>query len=393
MFSNHCDTCLRRYLPRPDLVMSGARFAIFLSIVLGIWAVMHAYVFWRAASVPWVASHLCRRSLLLIAISLWASYPLARILDSWSARPVTWPIEFVAACWIGVLFLLVAALLLVDVLTLGGWILQRFLPTIRGGAIIIAFGLALTGVLQALRPPVVREHEVKLPGLPLERDGLVLVQISDLHLGNLLGSKWLSRLADQVNELRPDMIVAVGDVVDGNIRRVEPMVPILKRFRAPLGTWAVTGNHEFYAGLDLSVQLLSESGFTVLRDCSVEIAPGLVLAGVDDLTAREQMGFNNGAVETALANRPSGATILLSHSPMEVDRAVSAGAGLVLSGHTHNGQIWPFNYLVKLRYPLVAGRYAVSGATVIVCRGTGTWGPRMRLWRPGEIVRITLRAA
>ena len=98
------------------------------------------------------------------------------------------------------------------------------------------------------------------------------------------------------------------------------------------------------------------------------------------------------AVEQTLANRPPGAVILLSHSPLLADVAATAGAGLMLSGHTHNGQIWPFGYLVRLSYPLLGGRYEVGGMPVIVCCGTGTWGPRMRLWRPGEILRITLRS-
>ena len=118
----------------------------------------------------------------------------------------------------------------------------------------------------------------------------------------------------------------------------------------------------------------------------------LLVAGVDDLTARRQFGRPDRPVAKALAGRPPGAVVLLSHSPLQADTAAAAGAGLMLSGHTHDGQIWPFRWLVRLSYPLLGGRYEVAGMPVIVCRGTGTWGPRMRLWRPSEIVRITLRA-
>jgi predicted MPP superfamily phosphohydrolase len=97
-------------------------------------------------------------------------------------------------------------------------------------------------------------------------------------------------------------------------------------------------------------------------------------------------------METALANRPHGATILLSHTPWRAEEAAAAGVGLMLSGHTHNGQLWPFTYLVRTRYKLLGGRYPIGSMTAIVCRGTGGWGPRMRLWRPAEILRITLRA-
>jgi hypothetical protein len=133
----------------------------------------------------------------------------------------------------------------------------------------------------------------------------------------------------------------------------------------------------------------------VLRDEWTEAVPGLVLAGVDDLTARRQAGLGGGdPVGRSLAGRPAnGATIFLSHTPWRAEQAARLGAGLMLSGHTHAGQLFPFGFLVKLQYPLLAGTYHVEGMPVVVCRGTGTWGPRMRLFSRCEIVRITLRAA
>ena len=372
--------------------MTSLRIAVFIAVVLGVWAAMHGYVFWRLASVPWVATHVPRRALMWTAIALAASYPLARFLNRWQLGAVGEPLEFVAANWIGVLFMVFALLVAADVATLGGVLLPRLAPAVRGWAAIGALVLAAAGLVQGLRPPVVQEYEVRLAGLPKERDGLVLVAVSDLHLGTLIGQRWMTRLVARVEALRPDAVLVVGDLVDGEVGRLEPLLPVLKSLRAPLGVWAVTGNHEFYAGFDRSVHLLEEAGYTVLRDRCAEIAPGLVVAGVDDLTARRQFGRSDRPVEKALAGRPPGAVVLLSHSPLQAGTAAAAGAGLMISGHTHDGQIWPFRYLVRLSYPLLGGRYEVGGMPVIVCRGTGTWGPRMRLWRPSEIVRITLRA-
>jgi hypothetical protein len=124
----------------------------------------------RLDSVPGVATHLSRRALMVIAAALWAGYPLARILDSWKLKALARPLEIVAATWIGMLFLLFATLLAADVFTLGGWLLPRLPPTIRGGAAIAAGVLSLIGLVQGLRPPVVRDHEVRLAGLPPERD-------------------------------------------------------------------------------------------------------------------------------------------------------------------------------------------------------------------------------
>jgi uncharacterized protein len=124
----------------------------------------------------------------------------------------------------------------------------------------------------------------------------------------------------------------------------------------------------------------------------IEVRPGLIIAGVDDLTSRRRHGQTGNFIEQALAGRPAGvATILISHTPWDAETAAKSGVGLMLSSHTHDGQIWPFNYLVRLTHPLLAGRYELNGMPIIVCRGTGTWGPRMRLWLRGEIVRVTLR--
>jgi len=372
--------------------MSLMRIVAFLTLALGVWAAMHGYVFWRLASVPWISAHFSRRALVWTAVALWAGYPLARFLNSRQLEMIGYPLEFAAANWIGVLFILFSLLIIADAVTLGGWLLPSLAPGIRGWAGVVALVLSAAGLIQGLRPPVVQDYEVSLAGLPRERDGLVLVVISDLHLGTLIGERWMTRLIGRVNDLRPDVVLVAGDLVDGEVGRLEPLRPVLKTLRAPLGVWAVTGNHEYYAGLERSVELLEEAGYTVLRDRWAEIVPGLVVAGVDDLSARRQFGHPDRPLDQALNGRPPGAVILLSHSPLQADAAAAAGAGLMLSGHTHDGQIWPFGYLVRLSYPLLGGRYEIGRMPVIVCRGTGTWGPRMRLWRPSEILRIRLRA-
>ncbi len=371
--------------------MSAAlRFAIFLVVVLTIWAAVHVFVFWPLASVPWIATHVPRRMLFWTAAALWASYPVARSLNAWKMGVIGEPLEWIAANWIGMVFLMFAVLLAADIVTLGGALAPRLAPAIRGWAAAGGLALAAVALVQGLRPPVVREHEVRLAGLPPERDGTVMVVVSDLHLGTLIGGRWMARLVDRVEALKPDLVVVAGDLVDGEVGRLESLLPVLKTLRAPLGVWAVTGNHEYYAGLDRSVQLLRDAGYIVLRDEWREVAPGLVLAGVDDLTARRQYGTLDRPLERALRDRPAGATVLLSHSPLQAETAAAAGARLMLSGHTHNGQIWPFGYAVRTTYRLLGGRYEVGGMVAIVCRGTGTWGPRMRLWRPGEIQRIRL---
>lgn len=366
---------------------------MFFAIFISIWVGVNAYVFWRAASVPAISRSLPRWAFVVLALFLASSYILARLLYRVAPAFLVSPLELLGANWMGVVFLAFMALLAVDLATGFGFLFRDKVPALRSAALIAAGAFSLVAVVQALRPPVVREHEVRLTGLPRERDGTTLVLLSDLHLGTLLGTRWITARIEQVNALKPDLVVLCGDILEGDSRREADFGPLLSRFSAPLGSFAVTGNHEFYAGLEESIRILEGAGLTVLRDRAVEVRPGLVLAGVDDLTARRQYGLDGGPVKRALEGRPAGATVFLSHTPWKAEEAARLGAGLMLSGHTHAGQIWPFGYFAGIRYPLLEGRYVVGGMTVLVCRGTGTWGPRMRLFRPSEILRITLRSA
>ena len=366
---------------------------MFLLAALSIWTLMNAYVFARLWVTPGLDGAAGHRWLVAAALVLWSAYPLSRYLEHLHWTALSRPMELVGAAWMGTLLLALLAFLLVDLVTGFGWLLPRLAPPLRVAALAATVVLSLVGLGQGLRPPAVDDIDVTVPSLPGGRDALTIVAVSDLHLGTLLGSGWVTDVVDRVNALHPDLIAVVGDLIDGNVPRVEPMVPELRQLSAPLGVWAVTGNHEFYAGVEASVALFREAGFTVLRDRWQEAAPGLIIAGVDDLTARQQFGLPDHAVEAALADRPPGFTVLMSHTPWSVEKASALGAGLMLSGHTHDGQIWPFGYLVALRYPYLSGRFTAGAMTLVVGRGTGTWGPRMRLWRRSEILRVTLSRA
>lgn len=188
-----------------------------------------------------------------------------------------------------------------------------------------------------------------------------------------------------------DLLVFLGDIFEGH--GVMPnAIPALNHMSIPLGKWFVDGNHESHQSSEASLKVLEQAGFQRLENQWAEPAPGLILSGVNDLTNHRRRNIDGDPLAPALANRPEGATILLSHTPWQTERAAQAGVELMLSGHTHGGQIWPFGYLVQRVYPFIAGRYNINGMTLLVSRGTGTWGPRMRLWHRSEIIKIILRA-
>lgn len=367
-------------------------FGIFLTIVLGVWTLMHWYVFWRLSTVPWLSQSIPRVAWIWGPIALWVTYPASRIFQARGWDALGLPLEWIGTTWIGLLFLLLAFLLAADVLTLGGLLFPRASSAVRLSAAGMALLLGVVAVTQGQQAPTIREYEVTLPGLAKQHDGLVIVAASDLHLGTMIHRDWLRQFVKQVEAQRPDLVVLVGDIIDGDVKRVEELAPELKRLRAPLGVWAVTGNHDYYAGVEASVRWLEGAGIHVLRDANTRVAPGLVLAGIDDLTARRDRDRVPDPVQKAMRDRAAGGSVLLSHTPLSPGEAAKSGAGLIISGHTHHGQIWPFSYLVRLKFQHIGGRYEVAGTTAIVSRGAGTWGPRMRLWYPSEIVRVVLRA-
>ena len=353
-----------------------------------------AYVLWRATSIPWFSRRSSRKWFTVLGAGLWVTFVLGRFIGHDGTGPLAAMLELVGMTLLGAVFLTSVALFVVDLGTAFGRVLSRWAPTLRGWAIVTGVCLSVLAIIQGHRAPAVSSYEVSLPGLPASLDGRVVVAFSDAHIGSQLGEQWFAERLTQIQALQPDLVVFLGDMFEGHGQSPQD-IPALHRLTAPLGKWCVNGNHESHAHGEVGStegSPLDRAGFRRLADEWTELAPGLVLAGVNDLTNHERHALDGDPMARALANRPPGATVLLSHTPWQAERAARAGVGLMLSGHTHGGQIWPFGYLVQTVYPLLAGRYEIEGMTMLVSRGTGTWGPRMRLWHRGEIVKVTLRS-
>ena len=374
--------------------------SLFLLSFFLIYGSMHAYALLKARSAlapgPWTTLAL----LLLLAVLLCApiiTHHLSRRGYGEAARIVS----LAGYLWMGYLFFFVCLNLTVDLLRLP---LKAMGPdgiaanTARGLAGRPAFlciaGLAVAlsayAVVEASCIQVVRVRIVT-DRLPASVPSLRIAQITDLHLGLIHRTGKAREVAEIVAREHPDIFVSTGDLVDGQLDGVAGLAEIFREIPAPRGKFATLGNHEYYAGIDRSIAFTRKSGFTLLRDESVTIDDAVRLSGVDD-PAGARFGRTGGPPEAALlGDRTDGLfKVLLKHRP-QLDPASGGKFDLQLSGHTHDGQIFPFRLLTRLVYPLLAGNHPVpGGGTLHVSRGTGTWGPPMRFLAPPEITVVDI---
>ncbi len=379
--------------PRRTLLL-----AVFITIALSIVGAAHAYFALRLVMAPHWPEPFARIGNLAIlagALSLIAAPIAERTLPPRAARFVAWP----AALWMGACFYWLLGLWLSDaVLGLAG---LSGIEVARGRAVglgLLTLALMAFGLRSGLRGPQTNPVHITLRRWPKLLDGYRVVQLSDVHIGALLRREFAARVVAQVHAQKPDLVVVTGDLVDGSVQHLAAEVLPFGSLRARHGVFFVTGNHDYFSGAERWTRKVRELGMTPLRNTHVTItdaasAASFELAGVDDPTGK-RMGGSGDDVSAALrgiaADRP---VILLAHDPKTFDKAARAGVDLQLSGHTHGGQLWPFNYFVRLATRFVAGLYRVGEAQIYVSCGTGFWGPPMRVAAPAEVTVIVLHSA
>jgi uncharacterized protein len=272
-----------------------------------------------------------------------------------------------------------------------------FLARVFSGAVILGgAALGIAALRSGLARVGLRKVKVALERLPASLHGTRIVQLTDVHVGPTIGKEFIEDIVERTNQLEPDVIAITGDLVDGSVEHLSEHVAPLARLKAKHGVYFVTGNHEYYSGADEWCAELVRLGIRVLRNERVEISNGedsFDLAGIDDYTAH-QFGNGHGAdLPRALAGRDAKRElVLLAHQPKAVHEAEKHGVGLQLSGHTHGGQLWPWNWFVRLQQPVVSGLARFGRTLVYVSNGTGYWGPPMRLGAPAEITEIVLES-
>jgi uncharacterized protein len=270
--------------------------------------------------------------------------------------------------------------------------IERRLLIARSAAIVAgltAAGITGYGVRTALGPPQLARLEFPLAKLPRALDGTRLAVVSDIHLGALTGLRHVGRIVDMVNSVNADIVCIVGDLVDGTVEELGRYAEPLAGIRSRRGSYFVTGNHEYYSGFAPWIEEVARLGVRPLRNERVDLG-GLDLAGVNDLNGTDFGDAPDFA--KALGNRDTTRpVILMAHQPIAVHDAAPYGVDLQVSGHTHGGQMVPFNLVVRMEQPIVSGLGRVDGVPVYVTNGAGFWGPPVRVGAPPQVSVIDLR--
>ncbi len=328
---------------------------------------------------------------------------LSRLLERGGQTFAASLAAYVGYSWMGLLFLFISLSVVLELLRLLYWSAHFFLQlpasallSPRPGFVccfVLALLISIYGWFEAGHLKI-EQHTIITPKLPKGAARVRVVQISDLHIGLIVGSRQVQQLVATVKVLKPDLLVATGDVVDGHISHVDGVSQMLRELHPPLGMVAVLGNHEYYAGFGSSRRFLELSGFQVLQDQTALVSEQLALVGVDDPAAK-RFGRNGIADERQLLGGipRDRFVLLLKHRPVVEPQSIGR-FDLQLSGHVHKGQIFPFNLLTWLNFPVRAGMNQLADASrLYVSRGTGTWGPPIRFLAPPELTVIDLEPA
>jgi hypothetical protein len=375
-----------------------------LLILLG----LHAWVGWRlwpalSFSPAWqaaLAALLCA-SWLLMPMALWAR----RVRRQPLADRMAWVGTLLMGLFSMLFVLTLLRELLLSLLALAGWVVAVSPDVVAGsrqvtaaGVLMLAGLLTLWGLVNARRTAMVVRIDVPIERLPAALHGFTIAQISDVHVGPTIKRGYVQAIVERVNSLQADLVAVTGDLVDGSVHELAPHVAPLGMLSSRHGTFFVTGNHEYYSGADAWVVELRRLGLCVLMNEHVLLqhdGESVALAGVSDFSAHHFDAVQRSDPQGAIDGVPHTTflRVLLAHQPRSAVAAARAGYHLQLSGHTHGGQFLPWNFLVRLQQPFTAGLNRLRSLWVYTSRGTGYWGPPMRLGAPSEITHLRLVAA
>jgi predicted MPP superfamily phosphohydrolase len=373
---------------------------MFLLIFLLVYGSLHLYIFLKAKAALGFSMGTGIFLVLFLLLMVFAPI-LTRIFERPGTESIARLIAYVGYTWMGILALFFCISILIDLLRflvwLGGLITAKDLSSITSVTLLhflipflLSISIGIYGFFEA-RDIRTERMTIKTPKLPEEIGRLKIVQISDIHLGVIVGEERLKTILDIVKREKPDLLVSTGDLVDGEMCNMKGLVRLLKEINPPYGKFAVTGNHEFYAGLDRSLAFTEDAGFTILRSEASVVGGFLNIAGVDDHETKRFGDSKNITEKELLSGLPQeNFTLFMKHRPI-LDKEALGFFDLQLSGHAHKGQIFPFGLITKAMYPTDDGCLKLeNGSYLCVSRGAGTWGPPIRFLAPPDVVVIEL---
>lgn len=360
-------------------------FIVFLSIVTIIYFGMHFVVYKalvKGFDMPRNAVFWFRIFFIVSGLSFYASILLSRGFH-------IYVLNYYAYIWLGVLSIAFTV-------ALAQWLLMAIFPaqtrTFATVAVVLMIGLSAYSLVNGFRPLVVRQFDIPLKNMPPEHSGFSVVQLSDVHLEKYKSTNAIKEIVDTVNALHPDLVVITGDLIDGNVCEDGYFCGQLLKLNATHGAIGITGNHEYFAGIDMFLQIARESKIKVLRNEMMVVDGWLQVIGVEDSEAA-RFGSRQADINALMASTdPKKPVLLLNHRPTGFDEAASLGVDMQLSGHTHAGQIPPLDILVHFIYKYHAGLFEKDGAYIYTSAGTGYWGPPMRLSSRSEITKFVFKA-
>lgn len=365
---------------------------LFLLTFLCLYGGINFYFFFRARSILHFSGLL--QGLILMSILLLILAPIiVRTLEALHYEHLARTFACIGYVWMAFVFLFFFASLSLELIRILHKLIFPQTGTLMlkavtfGLAVFLAAGLVAYGYFDAQRIRI-RNLQIKTDQI-IPRGGKVrIVQISDVHVGIIIRNSRLVPLLERIREARPDILVSTGDLLDGELDNIMEDARHFAALEAPLGKFAVLGNHEYYAGLRRSIQFTRAAGFELLRDDFAKTA-GITIFGQDDITGRDSGdATKRAAFKKSLSEKQEGFTLLLKHQP-RVDP--KDRFHLMLSGHTHGGQLFPFGLITKLYFPHNYGLHELApGKLLYVSRGAGTWGPPVRVFAPPEITVIDL---
>jgi len=384
---------------------------MFFIIALGVFLLMHGYVGWRI--IPTLNLNSFQYVLAFVIVFIFSFMPLIPILlriNGHESRLVD-RLSFLGYTSLGFFTLSFLALLTKDVLVQCISIINRFIKieqvadnskreflkqSVAGVSILGFTGIASAyGLYNSRKGPTVIKQDIYLDRLPTEFENFTIAQISDLHVGPTIKRPYVEDVLKSIGRINPDLIAVTGDLVDGSVSYLRNELDPFKDMIARYGTYFVTGNHEYYSGVGPWLDATDQLGMTNLVNTNQVILKSnnkIAIAGITDFRAHQIQTNHKSDPQLALSSLPKDIIkIVLAHQPNSIHAVHDAGADLQLSGHTHGGQFWPFTYAARLANIYMAGHYDHYGTQIYVNRGTGYWGPPLRLGVPSEITLLRLK--